>query len=103
MIEYNFWEEHLKKASFYDVYFEKIYGKESGARKIPLGDLWWIKEQFWGFHNLANGAAEAKYYEACLNLLTETENKHKEIFCEFLENLGFVKTAPNCYDLPSDK
>lgn len=103
MIEYNFWEEHLKKANFYDVHFEKIYGKESGAKKIPLGDLWWIKEQLWGFYNLTNSAAEKKYYEACLNLLTEMESRHKELFCEFLEDFGFIKTAPNCYDFPRKK
>lgn len=114
------WEEHAKECErvfkfskweneatgkteiFYRTHCQKIYGKgEEYYRKYnPLRELDEIREEMGALYIKADNAAEVKYFKGCLNLLREMESKHKELFCEFFENLGFTKTAPDCYELP---
>ncbi len=90
------WINETTDADFYESCFKLIYDvfSKQGERLERLkfaesvGDL---KKRVGELYPYSNNAAEVKYFKGCLNLLREIETRHKELFCEFMLNMGFEK------------
>ncbi len=90
------WINETTDADFYERCLKLIYEADftQGERHQRLkfaesvGDL---KKRVGELYPYSNNAAEVKYFKGCLNLLKEIETRHKELYCEFMLNMGFEK------------